>query len=193
MNWQIILNPFIKFSEKQLLVVGIISAITGSLLASIIGVTYDGLIDVHLHHEMTFIVSLKENSIVIILITLLLFAFGKTINTKTRFVDILNSCLLFRIPLYISTLLTSIPVIKKIEEEVMKNINSLDKINLQTTDLIGILVISILSIALLIYAITLLFQGFKTATNAKKVVHYIVFGILILVGEVISKIVLSLI
>ena len=113
MNWQIILNPFIKFSEKQLLIVGISSAIAGSLIASMIGVTFDGLIDVHLYPEITFLDSLKENSILIILITLLLFGFGKIINSKTRFIDILNSSLLFRIPFYISALLTSIPVIKK--------------------------------------------------------------------------------
>ena len=182
-----------EFSEKQLLIVGISSVIAGSLIASMIGVTFDGLIDVHLYPEITFLDSLKENSILIILITLLLFGFGKIINSKTRFIDILNSSLLFRIPFYISALLTSIPVINKIEEEVMKNINSLDKINLETTDLIGILVISILSIVLLIYAITLLFQGFKTATNAKKAAHYVIFGVLILVGEVLSKIILSLI
>jgi hypothetical protein len=193
MNWQIILNPFIKFSEKQLLIVGISSTIAGSIIAFMIGVTFDGLLDVHLNPEITFLDSLLENCILITLITLLLFGFGKIINAKTRFIDILNSSLLFRIPFYFSALLTSIPFVKKIEEEVLKNINSLDKINLQTTDLIGILVVSILSIVLLIYAITLLFQGFKTATNAKKVVHYIVFGILILLGEVLSKILLSLI
>lgn len=193
MNWQIILNPFIKFSEKQLFIIGISSTIAGSLIAFMIGVTYDGLIDVHLCPEITFLDSLIENCILITLITLLLFGFGKIINAKTRFIDILNSSLVFRIPFYFTALMTSIPFVKKIEEDVLKNINSLEKINLQTTDLIGILVVSILSIVLLIYAIMLLFQGFKTATNAKKVVHYIVFGVLILVGEVLSKIVLSLI
>lgn len=193
MNWQIILNPFIKFSERQLLIVGITATIAGSLIASTIGVTFDGLLDVHLYPEVTLLDSLKENSILITIITVLLFGFGKIINAKTRFIDILNSSLLFRIPFYFSALLTSIPVIKKMEEEVIKNINSLDKIHLQTTDLIGVIVISIISIVLLIYAITLLFQGFKTATNAKKGVHYIVFGVLILIGEVLSKIVLSLI
>lgn len=193
MNWQIILNPFIKFSEKQLLIVGVPSGIAGSLIASTIGVTFDGLLDVHLYPETTFLDSIIENGILITLITLLLFGFGKIINAKTRFIDILNSSLLFRIPFYFTALLTSIPVIKKMEEEVMKNINSLNEINLQTTDLIVILVVSILSIVLLIYSIALLFQGFKTATNAKKTVHYFVFGVLILVGEVLSKIVLSLI
>jgi hypothetical protein len=192
MNWKIILNPFTKFSEKQLLIFGIIATIAGSLIGSIIGVTYDGLIDVHLHPEMTFLNSLLENSILIVLITLLLFAFGKIINPKTRFIDILNSALLFRIPLYISALLTTIPVMKTVGDEVMKNINSLDKINIQSSDMIGMVIISVVLIALLVYAITLLFQGFKTATNAKKSVHYVVFGIIIFIAEIISSIILPL-
>jgi hypothetical protein len=191
MNWQIILNPIRRFSAKQLLTFGITSTIVGSLIASIIDVTFDGLIDVHLHPEMTFLTSLKENSILVAIITLLLFVFGKIINTKTRFIDILNCCLLFRIPFYVSALLTSIPFMKNVEEEVIKNINSLDKINLQPTDLIGILILSVLLIILLIYAIILLFNGFKTATNAKKTVHFSVFGIIILFAEIISKFILS--
>lgn len=188
-----ILNPLTVFSEKQLLIFGVISAIAGSSIASAIGVTYDGLLDVHLRAEMTFQDSLKENSIIIALITILLFAFGKMINSKTRFIDILNSSFMFRIPFYVSALLTSFPSVKNVEEEVMKNINSLDKINLQPLDLIGIFIISTLLIVLLIYAITLLFHGFKTATNAKKTIHYVVFGIIILIAEIISKLILPLI
>lgn len=193
MNWQIILNPYTRFSEKQLLVVGVLSSIVGCLIASTLGITYDGLLDVHLRSGMTFQIAVQENSIVIILITLILFVYGKVINSKTRFIDILNSCLLFRIPLYLSALLTSIPIIKNLEKEVMRNINSLDKINLQPLDLIGLFFISTLLIVLLLYSIVLLFYGFKTATNAKKTVHYIGFGIIILLAEVVSKIVLSLI
>ncbi|MBL0014691.1 MAG: hypothetical protein IPP30_13625 [Flavobacterium sp.] len=193
MNWQMILNPFTIFSEKHLLIFGVICAIAGSLLASLIGVSYDGLLDVHLRSEMTFQDSLKENSIIIILITLILFVFGKMINAKTRFIDILNSAVIFRIPFYLSALLTSIPIVKNVTEEVMKNINSLDKIDLQPSDLIGIVLMSILLLALLIYAIALLFQGFKTATNAKKTIHYVIFGIIILIVEITSKLVLSII
>lgn len=193
MNWQMILNPFTIFSEKHLLILGVICAIAGSLLASLIGVSYDGLLDVHLRSEMTFQDSLKENSIIIILITLILFVFGKMINAKTRFIDILNSAVIFRIPFYLSALLTSIPIVKNVTEEVMKNINSLDKIDLQPSDLIGIVLMSILLLALLIYAIALLFQGFKTATNAKKTIHYVIFGIIILIVEITSKLVLSII
>jgi hypothetical protein len=192
MNWKIIFNPFIKFSEKQLLIFGIVTTIAGSLIASLVGVTFDGLIDIHINPEMTFLKSLKENGILILLITILLFAFGKIINPKTRFIDILNSAFLFRIPFYVSALLTSLPVMKRVSEEVMKNVNSIENLNLQTSDIIIMLLISVVTIGLIAYAITLLFQGFKTATNAKKAVHYVVFGILIFVGEIISSYIFSI-
>lgn len=193
MNWRILLNPFVKFSETQLLVIGIIAAIGGSLIASTFGITYDGIIDVHIIEEITFLSSIKQNFVLLLLITVLLFILGKIINPKTRFIDILNSSLLFRIPFYISALLVSLPMMTRLEKEVAKNINSLDKINIEPADLIGILLISILLIGLLIYAITLLFQGFKTATNAKKPAHYISFAVTILLAEMLSKIVLSFI
>lgn len=193
MNWQIILNPFTKFSERQLLLIGVFSAIIGNLIASAFGVTYDGVLDVHLKPQITFLESVKENVISIIIVTLLLFVLGKLINAKTRFIDILNSCLFFRIPIYLSALLTALPIIKTVETEVLKNIDSMDKIKFEPIDLIGLIIISVILIVLLIYAITLLFQGFKTATNAKKGLHYLGFGIAIVLAEVISKIVLSLI
>ncbi|MCF6129797.1 hypothetical protein L1S35_08930 [Flavobacterium sp. AS60] len=191
MNWQIIFNPFIRFSEKWLLTIGIISAIAGSTIAVYCGVRYDGVIDVHTFPDITFVNSIKENLISITLLTFLLFVLGKIINPKTRFIDILNSSLLFRIPFYVSALLTSVPAMKTVEKEVLKNINTLDKIKIQPFDLAVLLIISILLIALLIYAIVLLFQGFKTATNAKKPSHYISFTIALILAEVLSKIILS--
>ena len=192
MNWSILLNPFTKFSEKQLLVFGLLSAVVGSLLATLFGVTFDGVIDVHMWPEMTFLQSLKENGVTLILMTLLLFGLGKLINSKSRFVDILNAALLFRVPFYLMAALVSIPAIKKIEEELMKNVQTMAGVGLKTTDIIVLLCLTSAIIALLIYAIALLYNGFKTATNVKKISHKIFFGLAILVAEILSKIILPL-
>ena len=193
MNWQLLLNPFTKFSEKALLFFGIITFFIGSYVAFLCGATFDGLIDVHLNSELTFFDSLKENCFHLVLITLLLFVFGKIINPRTRFIDILNAGFLFRIPFYFMALLMTFPFLKSFENEVQKNINSLEKLVIKPFDLVMILVLSCFLILLLVYAITLLFQGFKTATNAKKPIHFVVFGLLILFAEILSKTILPLI
>lgn len=191
MNLQIILNPFIRFSERLLMTVGIIAAIAGSLIATAFDITYDGVIDVHLSKGITFVESVKENLISVLFLTLLLFGLGKIINTKTRFIDILTSVLFFRIPFYVSALLVSIPAMRTVEKEILNNRNSLDKIDIQPLDMVVLFVISVLLIALLIYAIFLLFRGFKTATNAKKPIHFIGFAIVLVFAELFSKILLS--
>ncbi|WP_445453409.1 hypothetical protein [Flavobacterium sp. 25HG05S-40] len=188
MNWQIIWNPFIKFSEKQLLLIGLASMLIGSYLATIFGVTYDGVIDVHLNQEMSFIHSMKENIIIVLLITFLLFGLGKIINPKTRFIDIVNASLIYRIPFYVSAVLVSIPAVKKIEEAMLKESGNFAKIKFETLDLALLLVMSLLLIILLIYALALLYHGFKTASNAKQLKHIVFFCITILIAEILSKI-----
>jgi hypothetical protein len=193
MNWSILLNPFTKFSEKQLLVFGLVTLVIGSYLATLFGVTFDGIIDVHLWPDNTFLQSLKENAITILLLTILLFALGKMINSKTRLIDILNANLIFRLPFFLMAALMTIPAVKSIEESLVKNAQNMAGFSLNTIDVIVLLCLTGAIIALLIYAIALLYNGFKTATNSKQASHKVYFGIALLIAEILSKIILSLI
>ncbi len=192
MNWSILLNPFTKFSEKQLLGFGLGMVVVGSALAATLGVTFDGAIDVHMLPETTILQSLKENAVTILLLTLLLFILGKIVNSKTRLIDILNASLLFRVPFYFMAILVAIPAVKQIEEALVKNAQTLAAMNLKPTDIIILLCLTGALIALLIYAIAILYNGFKTATNVKQTSHKVLFGIVILVAEILSKIILPL-
>lgn len=191
MNWQTLINPFSRFTEKQLLVFGLMCTIIGSYLASFFGVTFDGIIDIHLYQGMTFLQSIKENLISILLVTILLFGLGKFINPKTRLIDIVNSSLLFRVPFYVSAGLVSIPLLKKIQEELMKNPNAITGIDFKPLDIIVILLVSAVMIITLIYAMALLYNGFKTATNLKLTKHKVFFWITVLMAEILSKIILT--
>jgi hypothetical protein len=191
MNWSVLLNPFTKFSEKQLLIFGIVTLGLGSYFAALFGVTFDGVIDVHLSPNITFLQSLKENAITILLLTILLFTLGKIINAKTRLIDILNTSMLFRIPFYLSAALVALPAVKVIEESLLKNAQNNASFNLNTNDIIILLCLTGAIIALLIYAIALLFNGFKTATNVKQTSHKVFFSIAILLAEILCKIILS--
>lgn len=193
MNWQTFLNPFDKFSERSIFIFGILAAIIGSYITFFCGATYDGLIEVHLNPETTFLIALKENSLHVVLVTVLLFVFGKIINKRTRFIDILNAGLLFRVPFYLMSLLMIFPFLQSIDDEIKKNPEAVGKLSFKPFDLVMIILITCFLIALLVYSIALLFNGFKTATNAKKPLHYVVFGVIILFAEILSRIILPLI
>ena len=86
MTWKTIFNPFEKYSERQLLIASVLITILGSLIGSYCQVIYDGFLDVH-SYENTFSHVVLENVINGMVMTIFLFALGKIINNKTRFID----------------------------------------------------------------------------------------------------------
>lgn len=191
MNWKLLFNPFGIYSEKQLLVAGILITIAGSLLGSWLNVTFDGVLDVH-QYETDFLTSLKENGINIVCIFIVLFILGKLINRKTRAVDLLNTSMVSRFPQYIGAVITALPVLKKVENEIISHQGDLQHLNFQPMDLMLLFVISMLLLALTAYYITLLVNGFRTSVNAKKWPHFAGFAAALIIAEIISKLLISL-
>jgi hypothetical protein len=191
MNWKLLFNPFGIYSEKQLLVAGILITIAGSLLGSWLNVTFDGVLDVH-QYETDFLTSLKENGINIVCIFIVLFILGKLINRKTRAVDLLNTSMVSRFPQYIGAVITALPVLKKVENEIISHQGDLQHLNFQPMDLMLLFVISMLLLALTTYYITLLVNGFITSVNAKKWPHFVGFAAALIIAEIISKLLISL-
>ena len=191
MNWKLLFNPFGIYSEKQLLVSGILITLAGSLIGSLFNVTFDGVLDVH-QYETDFLMSLKENSINVACIFMVLFILGKLINRKTRAIDILNTAMVSRFPQYISAVITALPVLKKVEDEITSHQGDLQHLNFQPMDLMLLFVISMILLAITAYYITLLVNGFRTAVNAKKWQHFVGFAIALIIAEIISKLLISL-
>lgn len=191
MNWKLLFNPFGIYSEKQLLVSGILITLAGSFVGSLFNVTFDGVLDVH-QYETDFLMSLKENSVNVACIFIVLFILGKLINRKTRAIDILNTAMVSRFPQYISAVITALPVLKKVEDEITSHQGDLQHLNLQPMDLMLLFVISMILLAITAYYITLLVNGFRTAVNAKKWQHFVGFAIALIIAEIISKLLISL-
>lgn len=186
MNFKYIINPFSRVSERNLLIIGFLSIIAGSIIGKYFSVTYDGTFDAHAS-AITFIDSLKENAINILVVFVLLLILGKIIYPKTRFIDILTISMIYRIPIYISSTLISLPFFNNITNQVIENKDHLENIRFDTMDLFSILVVSSILMIFLIYAIVLLVNGFRTATNLKKWQYYIYFTIVLIIAEVLSK------
>lgn len=186
MNWKLFLNPFEKYEARILLVFGFIFFFIGSFLAAHFSFSFDGALDLHRVTATSLPQALKENLINVLLIVVTLFILGIAINRKTRFVDMLNGVLIFRIPFYFALLLNSIPVVRTTQEELLENIKDLENFEIQK---VGILLLAGLATLLfLVYSIILLFNGFRTAVNAKRWQHYLLFAIVLLFTEIVSKI-----
>ena len=60
MNWKYLFNPLLKFSERSLLILGILSIVAGSLIGHYFSLTFDGAFDTH-PLQINLLESLKEN------------------------------------------------------------------------------------------------------------------------------------
>ncbi|MEO8236187.1 MAG: hypothetical protein ABI549_12280 [Flavobacterium sp.] len=183
-------NPFERYSEKKLLLVGTLSTIIGCCLAYIFNVRYDGVLDLHFTEQISYYETISYLATDILILTFSLIIIGKYINKKTRFIDILTTVLISRIPFYFASILNINNKSYIIGNKILALATS-NKINTLTASEIGFMLFeTIILIAILIWSIFLLYKGYKTATNSKETKHTLLFILAILFAEIISKVII---
>jgi hypothetical protein len=182
-----LLNPFEKYQENQLFIVGIVSLLLTSCLAFVFKFSFDGLIDLHSSKNIIWFQPFIDQLVNVTLLSLTLFIFGKKINIKTRFIDVLNAVLIARIPFVILLFSNINNTSDRVTDQLLKNIQNPDLIILDTFSLTFLLFFSIISILVLIWFFILLWNGFKVATYAKSNQTILGFILVFITTYIISK------
>ncbi len=189
-------NPFEKFAERPLILFGIAATIVLSLMGSYFNARFDGVIDLHFSTPTFFLNTLTDNAVNIVLLSLILFALGKMRNNKTRFIDVFSASLIARIPYYFLPIFNWNNVILLESEKLMQQFQTAQPgvvPQFENTQMLLLSVFAGVSIVFLAWFIYLLYQGYKVATNAKGAIEVVYFVLGIIVAEVISKFIFSLI
>lgn len=185
---KILFNPFERYSETQLLIFGVAAAILSTYLSYVFNARFDGALDMHLVKNITLKQAITDNIINIASLFATLYAIGFLINKKTRPIDILNTVLVAR-SIYCIMPFTHFAA-DTLEEFAVKTakINPLDPapIAFTATEIIIISIVALFGIITLIWTVTLLYNGFKTATNLKTIKHKVLFATAIILAEVLS-------
>jgi Yip1 domain len=190
MNWQTLFNPFSKFSEKTLLAIG---SVTGVFLIISCYFTQTKM-DSLLHFSSGEGLNLVSISLYVLIslayAVLLLFGLGKIFNKRTRLIDIANAVLVSQIPVLFTVISTKLFDIERLSKQISQT-SAKDKIpDINIWDLISLTVFAFANLILIIYSFTLLFNGFKTATNIKKWQQIVIFAFVTLLGILICQIIL---
>lgn len=185
--FKIALNPFEKFSEKQLFVFGTLFLFIGSYLGYLFNTQFDSISHIYFKDNTLLIKSIIQNLVLTFLLSIALFALGKYFNKKTRFIDILNVSLISRIPFYLLTLLNINNVNKTITNKLIKNLDQVQNLQFSTSEYLFLFITSIIGITILIWFAIVLWNGFKTATNAKTNKAVILLIITVLTTNFISS------
>jgi hypothetical protein len=187
---KILFNPFEKLSDAVLIGFGIIFNLIGLFLNFYFNVKFLGFLKIDYLDTISPIAVLIQSSIIISIFSIVIFSIGKIINAKTRFIDVLNTVLIARIPFYLTSFFNTNGLIFQHINRI-KLLMQAGKLNEASIfDSPMIVVFYIVTLITLIWGVILLFNGFKTATNAKETKHTIYFIIGIIVAEVISRIII---
>jgi len=180
-------NPFEIFSERQLLLIGILFLIIGSFLGYLFNGRFDGVLDLHFVEFVDFYEVFLDNIINTFVLTIFLFLLGLFINPKTRIIDLLNTALIARIPFYILPFFNTNGHMYRITDALMDLVakNNLEAIAF--SDTIFMAIFGILALATMVWFAILLWNGFKIATNAKGIKAIILFILVVLLAEIASK------
>lgn len=181
---QYIKNPFEISSDKSLTTIGIILFIIGIILAYFFQIQLQ-ILRVNPLVKLTITDIIIGHLIIMLALTIVYFILGKIINRKTRLLDILNTVLISIAPLYLIFFQNINGYLYNEVYQIEEAIKSGGILNIKTS--FFSVIISIIGILITIYFIYLLFVGFKTATNAKKIWQYVLFFTLLLIADFICS------
>ncbi|WP_293913270.1 MULTISPECIES: hypothetical protein [unclassified Sphingobacterium] len=186
---KLLLKPFDDFSERSLFITGILFYFLGSLLAYFYHIKYNGFINIRLGESTAFYFPFINNLVNTVLPAVILFLFAKIIYAKTRFIDVLNTVLIARIVIYLTSVLVVLDKSKSATEKITRAVEAGD-IKLETVsklDLFVVIFIGILSLLIMIYYFYILIQGMKVAMNNKKIIINGAIVIIFLIADLIAQ------
>lgn len=190
MNWQTLFNPFSKFSEKTLLTIGSVTGVFLIISCYFTQTKMDSLLHFSSGEGLNLVSISLYVLISLVYAVLLLFGLGKILNKRTRLIDIANAVLVSQIPVLFTVISTKLFDIERLSEKISQT-SAKDKIpDINILDLISLTVFAFANLILIIYSFTLLFNGFKTATNIKKWQQIVIFAFVTLLGILICQIIL---
>lgn len=184
-------KPFEKYGESRLLLIGFIVLIIGTGLAFLLNTRFDGALDVHYGLEVHFLTAIIDQVLAVVSLVLFLFLAGILVNPKTRFVDIAATVLIARIPFYLAALLNLGGISGAAGLEIQQSLFHEEKA-LSPVAVVIIIVSVVVILPLIVWSFVLLWNGYKTAANAKGAKAILLFIGAALLAEIVSKIVLEL-
>jgi len=178
--FSLMINPFTRIAGWQAFGLGLVIVVLTGIIGTFSNAAFDGAIDMHLTQKLTFVHSFGFLSIDIVSLVLIMTITGFIISKGFRIIDILGTMTLAKAPYLILAIAGYFTVSPDINE-IMKN-------PLIVFQSVSFVILTLLSIPVTIWGITLLYNALKTSCGVKGRKLTIAFIIALLVSEIISKI-----
>lgn len=183
--FRLMINPFIRIAGWQAFELGIIFVILTAAFGALGNVYFDGVLDMHFVEKATFTKSFIIQAINIFSLVLIMWLAGFFISNNFRFIDILGTMTLAKAPfllLALAALFTETPDLSQIMQNPLSIFNST-----------SFILLMLLSLPVMVWSITLMFNALKVSCDARGSKLTITFIIAIFIAEAVSKVLIYII
>ena len=178
--FSLMINPFTRIAGWQAFGLGLVIVVLTGIIGTFSNTAFDGVIDMHLTQKLTFVHSFGFLCIDIVSLVLVMTITGFIISKGFRIIDILGTMTLAKAP-YLILVIAGYFTVSPDINEIMKN-------PLIVFQSVSFVILTLLSIPVTIWGITLLYNALKISCGVKGSKLTIAFIIALLVSEIISKI-----
>lgn len=186
MKWSVIFNPFKHFSDQRIWLWSALSLVFLMLVTLFWGLKMDGIM--HFRHSSSVVETLLWNVSVVLLAVVVFWLLAMVWNKRTRVVDVCTAVCLSLFPSVIVILLGEISIFKETVNKLVEMQAQPEELAQLSSELLWVSLISFAMLPFIVYSIILLFNGFKTASNAKEPWQYILFFVVLFVMNTLTQI-----
>jgi len=177
--FRLMVNPFTRIAGLQAFGLGLVFLVVSGIIGGFGNVVFDGVIDSHLVKQLTMLQSFIYIGISLLTLVLVMWMAALFIAKGFRFIDILGTMTLSKAPFLLLAIVGYFAEMPDMNE-VMKN-------PLAIFNSMSMVVLMILSIPVLVWSITLMYNALKISSGASGGKLTTLFIIAILASEAISK------
>lgn len=178
-----LMNPFTRIAGWQAFGLGLFFVVLMGLLGAYSDIAFDGVIDMHMI-DISLLQSFLYLGIDLVCLVVVMWITGLLVSRNFRFIDILGTMTLSKAPfllLSIAGFFTATPDLSEIYKDPYIIFQS-----------ISFIILIVLSIPVIIWSITLIYNAFKVSCGIKGSKLTVAFIIALLVSEAISKVLIYL-
>lgn len=177
-TFNLLFNPFTRIAGWQAFGIGLIVLIITGLIGANSAVAFDGVLDMHLF-EITYFQSFAYLILSLASLVLVMWITGLIQSKGFRFIDILGTMTLAKGPnliLSIAGFFTTVPNLDNIQNDPLAIFQN-----------VSFVLMLVLSMVVMIWNITLMYQGLKISCNLNGSKLTVAFIIALLASEILSK------
>lgn len=190
MNWKTIFNPFERFDEKLLLLIGILAVLVSIAAGYLTNTAFTSIYKISAIEHVSLKIIIGSTLLSFLVAIAVLFILGKILNRKTRIIDIINTVLISQLILIPLQCFGNTSSIRLAGQNIIKY-ESDPSGTFPFLDFLLMISITTFSITILIYSFALFYNGFKTATNIKKWQHIVLFCLVSMISSLTCQIILN--